>query len=189
MKRNIIRILSITLLLVVAISGNPVALAVSSLNLPYSFNSTMTDTLGTEYSTTMNVIHSGQTFLYADNASRFATGSTVPTNDDVSLNISLYVWYQKGSGPTYVSDVSAIHIGYAKGNKGYSVSLPGDGIEIDTTRVTTSVIAQSQISKGNAATSGSFSSTYVSPVTGQTYYINLGKGREDIIEHGLDYLD
>lgn len=188
MKRNIIRMISIALLLVVAISGNPAALAASSLNEPYRFSSTMTDTLGTEYTTKMNVIHSGQTFLYADNWSRFSTGSTVPTNDDVSLNISLFVWYQKGSGPTYVSDVSGVHIGYAHGDRSYSVSLPGDGIEIDTTRVTTSIIAQSQISKGDAATSGSFSSTYVSPVTGQTYYINLGKNREDIIEHGLDYL-
>lgn len=186
MKNLFVKLASLVSLLSVIAYGSFAVFAVP-VNSPYLFYNTMTDSLGTTFQMRMSVEHSGQTFLYVDNYSYFSTGSTVPTNDDVSLNISAQVRYQRESNKSsFELEVWGLHIGYAHGTTLYEVSLPSK-ISVDTTRVTINVNTQAQISKGDASQSGSFSSSYTSPVTNQIFYMGLTKSREDIIEHGHDY--
>ncbi len=158
-------------------------------NTVYKFESSFTDSTNATFSAQMLVNHYGQTFTTGNVIGTFTTKSTVPTNDYLYLNVSLYIYYRATPTESASGDLRyfAWTVGYAEGDTTYTSTLT-HWMNFNQGRVTQEVTALARLSK-TEITDKKTGDPYYSQLTGRSYGHMITRTREGIIEHGYDYLD
>lgn len=158
-------------------------------NTIFKFESSFTDSTNATFSSQMLVNHTGQTFTTGNVLGTFVTKSTVPTNDEIYLNVSFYVIYR--ATPSEVASTAykfyPEYIGFAMGNTTYTSTL-SSWYSFIQSRVVSEITVTSRLST-TRATGSTLGNTYESLVTGRAYEHMITRTREGIIDHGYDYLN
>ena len=162
------------------------ASAADTINLPYCFYYDHYDSSDTYFGHQFFIEHTGQTFEIGYTEGEIYTDRTVPTNDELYMNLCFYVRYTT----TYNYKTTSEKWGYLEGNKDYYLSQDKNPFEFNTARVTSAVRSWASLSIEEAASdSYIMPKGYTSSITGETYAHTIQKTLSEIFADGHDYLN
>ncbi len=162
------------------------ASAADTINLPYCFYYDHYDSSDTYFGHQFFIEHTGQTFEIGYTEGEIYTDRTVPTNDDLYMNLCFYVRYTTRSE----FNTTSKKLGYLEGNKDYYYSQDEAPFEFNTSLVTSAVRSSASLSTKAASTNSSILPiAYTSSVTGETYAHTIQKTLSEIFADGHDYLN
>ena len=158
-------------------------------NLDYCFFYEKYDSADAFFCHQFFIEHTGQLFEKGYTEGELATDNVVPTNDRMYMNLCFYIMYQNG---TWKFTTTHEEWGYLTGNTDYyySQGLSGEKRVFESEWITNYVRSWAAL---DTRASSQYSPTrpigYTSSVTGETYAHTIQKTREEIFEHGHDYLN
>ena len=158
-------------------------------NLDYCFYYEKYDSADTFFGHQFFIEHTGQLFQYGYTEGEILTDNVVPTNQAMYMNLCFSVRYENN---TYDHRKTYDYWDYLRGNTDYYYSQGQSNqkfqfaLELVTDYVTS---AASLATRASTSPSATMPSGYISPVTGETYAHTIQKTREEIFEHGHDYLN